>query len=48
MLITEMGVYRRIDNELVLEEISSDCTLEEVKQATTWPVKVSENLKVFD
>lgn len=48
MLITDMAVYRRVDGEMVLEEISSDYTLDQVKAATGWKVKVSPNLKVFD
>lgn len=47
VLVTEMGVYKPRDGELHLEEIASEYTLEQVKAATGWDVKVSDNLKTF-
>lgn len=47
MLITDMAVYKYEDGELVLKEIASEYSLEEVKAATGWNVKVSDDLKTF-
>merc|ERR1712227_346521 len=45
MVITEMGVFEMVDNELVLTEIDPDVDLESVRAATGFKLRVADDLK---
>lgn len=45
MIVTELGLFRIGENELVLEEIAPDITVEEVKEKTEAVFSVSHQLK---
>lgn len=47
MVITELGVFKNINGELILTEIASETTLEEVQKYTGFKLKVAENLGRF-
>ena len=44
LVITELAVFRRVGNELMLEEIAPDTTLDQVRQLTLAPFRVREPL----
>jgi len=45
MVITEMGVFEMLENELVLTEIDPDVDLESVRAATGFKIRVADGLK---
>jgi len=49
-VVTDLGVLRPVPgtNELMLEETYQGISLDEVCQATGWPLRVAEDLKVAD
>mgnify|MGYP002347602230 FL=1 len=47
MVITELGVFKNINGELILTEIASETTLEEVQKYTGFKLKVADNLGRF-
>ena len=47
MLITELAVFEKRNGRLVLIEIASDTTLEEVQAQTGFKLDIAENLKTF-
>ena len=46
-LITELAVFRNIHGELVLTEIASGHTLEDIKKVTGFDFKTAENIGTF-
>lgn len=47
MVITELAVFQKRNGKLILIEIASDTTLEEVQAQTGFKLEVAENLKTF-
>ena len=47
MVITEMGVFELRDNEMVLTEIDQDVSLDQVRAATGFKLKVADDLKTM-
>ena len=47
MVITEMGVFEQRDGEMVLTEIDADVSLEAVRAATGFNVKVADDLSAM-
>ncbi|MCP4180172.1 MAG: 3-oxoacid CoA-transferase subunit B [bacterium] len=47
-IITEMGVFKITDSGLLMTEINSDFTVQDVKKATDAEIIVSEDLKTID
>ena len=45
MVITEMGVFEMINNEMVLTEIDSDVSLDTVRAATGFNFKTADDLR---
>ena len=44
MVITEMGVFEQRDGEMILTEIDEDVSLDAVRAATGFSVKVADDL----
>ncbi|MBS1983718.1 MAG: CoA-transferase subunit beta [Bdellovibrionales bacterium] len=47
-VITDLGVCEFVDNEMTLTEIYSGVTVEQVKAACGWPLKIAAQLKTFE
>ena len=47
MVITEMGVFEQRDGEMVLTEIDEDVSLDAVRAATGFNVKVADDLSAM-
>jgi len=47
MVITELAVFKNINGELILTEIATETTLEEVQKYTGFKLKVADNLTRF-
>jgi glutaconate CoA-transferase, subunit B len=48
VVITDLGVLRRIDGELTLCALHPGVTLEDAREATAWELKVADDLETTD
>jgi glutaconate CoA-transferase subunit B len=48
VVITDLGVLRRIDGELTLTAVHPGVTLEQAQEATAWELKVADELETSD
>jgi glutaconate CoA-transferase subunit B len=48
VVITDLGVLRRHDDELVLEALHPGVTLEQAQEATGWELQVAGDLETTD
>jgi glutaconate CoA-transferase, subunit B len=48
VVITDLGVLRRIDGELALTALHPGVTLEQAQEATAWELKVADELETSD
>ena len=46
MVVTDLGCYELVEDELVLTSIHPGCTVEQVRENTGWEVTIAEELKV--
>ena len=46
MVVTDLGCYEFVEDELVLTSIHPGCTIEQVRENTGWEVAIAENLKL--
>ena len=48
VVITDLGVLRRVDGELTLTALHPGVTLEQAQEATAWELKVADELETSD
>ena len=48
MIITNLGCYEFEDGEMILTSLHPDCTLEQVRGASGWDVRISARLAITD
>jgi len=48
VVITDLGVLRRVDGELTLTALHPGVTLEQAQEATAWELKVADELQTSD
>ena len=48
MVVTDLGCYEFVEDELVLTTIHPGCTIEQVRENTGWQVAIAENLRVTE
>jgi glutaconate CoA-transferase subunit B len=48
VVITDLGVLRRIDGELTLTRLHPGVTLEQAQEATAWELKVADDLETTE